>query len=344
MIVSRNMPFLSKGIIFGQTAFKIFYNLSKNNNNNDLLLNEIHLKLEPTDFDEVQNKKIFNKKLSNCKLEVNHKNVKYLLYKNNLNENFFELELSINSTIRKVNIENILNVEIDVLLEPLINLRKCSNINEALMNWSLNSNFKPSQVYINHENIIPLIPSQTLNIAEKSRWMLTNKYFLTFSPKRLINKIKKIHNNKNKTDDTVMEFLNLINNINMYFTEMVKKYNKNISPLNSYTIDFPIELYGNKDEILHSKRKSLYMIKRNKDDLHLKSFAILFYLKWFFNTRYNYKKIFGLDGEYGQTLDGLYGQTFHKYDDVLLWLVTHPCAINETEFVVLDQIPPNYIF
>jgi hypothetical protein len=93
----------------------------------------------------------------------------------------------------------------------------------------------------------------------------------------------------------------------------------------------------------NSKRKSLYLIRKNNDYLHLKSFAILFNLRWFFNTRYNSKKALGFDGEYGRTITG-YGQTFHKYDDVLLWLTTHPNTIEDVEFVILDPIPSHYIF
>jgi hypothetical protein len=100
----------------------------------------------------------------------------------------------------------------------------------------------------------------------------------------------------------------------------------------------------NRDEMNLKNRKSLYLVRKNVDDLHLKSFAILFNLRWFFNTMYNSKKAFGLDKEYGITEDGYYGQTIYKYDDVLLWLITHPNTIDEVEFVVLDPIPPNYIF
>lgn len=93
-----------------------------------------------------------------------------------------------------------------------------------------------------------------------------------------------------------------------------------------------------------SRSPTLGKLTFSKDDLKFKSLGILFNLRWFFNTRNNNKKIFGLDGEYGLTDEGLIGQTFHKYDDVLLWLVSNPNTLEEVEFVVIDHISDFYIF
>jgi hypothetical protein len=140
--------------------------------------------------------------------------------------------------------------------------------------------------------------------------------------------------------------MDIITRINDYFVKMVKNYYKkeHVKDITDYNLDFSIELYGRKEEIMDpTSRKSLYLVQKHEDHIHLKSFAILFNLRWFFNTRYNCKKSLGFDFQYGRTING-YGQTFHKYDDVLRWLVTHPNAIEDVEFVVLDPIPPNYIF
>jgi hypothetical protein len=140
--------------------------------------------------------------------------------------------------------------------------------------------------------------------------------------------------------------MDIITRINDYFVKMVKNYYKkeHVKDITDYNLDFSIELYGRKEEIMDpTSRKSLYLVQKHEDHIHLKSFAILFNLRWFFNTRYNCKKSLGFDFQYGRTING-YAQTFHKYDDVLRWLVTHPNAIEDVEFVVLDPIPPNYIF
>jgi hypothetical protein len=76
--------------------------------------------------------------------------------------------------------------------------------------------------------------------------------------------------------------------------------------------------------------------------VELRPFAVLDNLRWFFNTRFNSCETFGLDGEYGRSLLGL-GQTFHKYEDMLKWLISHPHSINSAELVVLDTIP-NHMF
>lgn len=97
-----------------------------------------------------------------------------------------------------------------------------------------------------------------------------------------------------------------------------------------YHLIFPKELQLVKDEDhrAHQHWASLRLVQKFEDDLKFKSLGILFNLRWFFNTRNNNKKIFGLDGEYGLTDEGLIGQTFHKYDDVL---VSNPNTLEEVE-------------
>jgi hypothetical protein len=115
-----------------------------------------------------------------------------------------------------------------------------------------------------------------------------------------------------------------------------------------YHLIFPIKLFCQRKELQLVKdedhRASLRLVQKFEDDLKFKSLGILFNLRWYFNTRNNNKKIFGLDGEYGFTEEGLIGQTFHKYADVLLWLVSNPNTLEEVEFVVIDHISDFYIF
>lgn len=353
--------FFTKGTIFGQTAFKIFKELTKQSSIN---CQEFHIKLGNTEYNNIKNIKnngfinpikliefdnIKIKKSSNCKLEVSLKSILYFLYKDNLPLNYsFFLTVHLNQKLTQIIIEDVCMCQINVLLEPLLNLRKCYSINEALMNWSLNNNFLSFQEYFNHSKLINngIVECNQKYFDEILKWFLRCKNILNFVPKKFLNKVKNIQKSKKAIENKYIQFMDIIILINKYFIKMVRKYYnfENVGKLNLYNLTFPIELYGNKEDILNPiKRKSLYLVKKKKDYLYLKSFAILFNLRWFFNTRYNSKKSLGLDGEYGKTING-YGQTFHKYDDVIKWLVTHPNTIEDVEFVILDPIPFEYIF
>lgn len=356
--------FLPTGIIFGQTAFKIF-NIICNNyedyycNKINFKMDEIHLKLDPMTFNNVRDG-YFNhtykiKQISNCKLQVTTKKqgycdeIKYFLYKDIPCTiiKYVLLNLKINSTLQRIKIQDITSVQLNTLLSPLINLRKCFDINEALMNWSLNNNFMEFQTYIHHRQLGSDSIINRLNLVKNISWFLGCESIINFVPKKFVHKVSSLHNKSNRnTVKMFNEFMDIISHINEHFIKMVRKYHKTeqISQITSYSLSFPIELYGNKEDIFNpTKRKSLFLTRKNNDHLHLKSFAILFNLRWFFNTRYNSKKSLGFDGEYGRTING-YGQTFHKYDDMLLWLITHPNTIEDVEFVILDPIPSNYIF
>ena len=336
------------GVFFGQSAFNIFYNHFNGTVNHKI--DEAHLKLEGSQFDFMvkQTNSYRIKKLSNCKIlltinKLDKSTMKYFLYRKSMVDTSknLQLEIMVNSTKQKINIDNIIDVQINILLEPLLNLRRCESLNEALMCWSLNGYFLKDQKYIKYDGSkIPVFDDGILKDA--LRRFLTNDNILTFVPKQFINKIKKIHNSKQKNINEVMD---IITNINRYFIKKVQTYfrKEKISTITSYDLNFKIELYCDDLNHQNNNRKSLSFIRKNKDDIHLKSLAILFNLRWFFNTRYNHQESFGLDGEYGKCSTG-YGQTFHKYDDVILWLITHPNTLNEVELVVLDPIPPQYIW
>jgi hypothetical protein len=351
--------FLTPGIIFGQTAFKIF-NLICDNfddyNKINFKMDEIHLKLDPMTFNNVRDG-YFNhiykiKQISNCKLQVTdyYDENQYFLYKDmpGTSIKYVLLNLKINSIVQRIKIEDITSVQLNTLLSPLINLRKCSDINEALMNWALNNNFMDFQTYVDHRRLngeSSII--NRVNLMKQISWFLECENITNFVPKKFVQKVRFLHSKNNRnTVKMFNEFMDIVAHINEHFIKMVRKYHKTeqISQISSYNFIFPIELYGNREDIFHpTKRKSLFLVRKNNDHLHLKSFAILFNLRWFFNTRHNSKKSLGFDGEYGRTING-YGQTFHKYDDVLLWLITHPNTIEDVEFVILDPIPSNYIF
>jgi hypothetical protein len=358
---------LTTGIICGQTAFKIYdiiCNHEDGYNTIDFKLKEFHVKLDPMTFNNIRdgyfNHKYKIKRVSNCKLQATTKKqnyfddtIRYFLYKDMLGTiiKYVLLNLKINSTLQKIKIEDITSVQINTLLSPLINLRKCSDLNEALMNWSLNNNFMEFPTYIKHQQLLSSNGDDSIinhtNLIENISWFLGYENIINFVPKKFIRKVYFLHKKTNQnTVKLFNEFMDIICLINKHFIIMVKKYYKNekVSQITSFNLNFPIELYGNKEDIMDpNKRKSLFLVRKNNDYLHLKSFAILFNLRWFFNTRYNSKKALGFDGEYGRTMNG-YGQTFHKYDDVILWLITHPNTIEDVEFVVLDPIPVNYIF
>jgi hypothetical protein len=346
--------FLTTGVVFGQTAFNIFNQIEQNFSLN---MDEIHLKLDPQDFNNVraglfdQTFKI--KKISNCKIGITSNKIKFFLYKDmpGVILKYSSFEIMINSIQYTLKVENLLSVHINGLLEPLLNLRRCQSLNEALMNWSLNKKFTSSTMVMSSIKIkklmeLSMIDCNPIDFKEKLRWFLTHENIINFVPSKFIKKVKVLHQSKKNTSILYPQFMDIITRINDYFVKMVKNYYKkeHVKDITDYNLDFSIELYGRKEEIMDpTSRKSLYLVQKHEDHIHLKSFAILFNLRWFFNTRYNCKKSLGFDFQYGRTING-YAQTFHKYDDVLRWLVTHPNAIEDVEFVVLDPIPPNYIF
>jgi hypothetical protein len=312
---------LKHGVVCGKTAFNI-YKGEKH------ILDSIQLKI---DFKKVKHIKFH--RLSNCKIKTTINNIKFILY-DNCTISSSKIQIFIHERLHTINIENIINVAIDVYLEPLLNLRNCKDINEALMCWSLNGYFNTNLPSLENHNL-------DFNVLkDKICWFLNHKTINNLVPKKFINMVKK----------TPYTFLSTLFKINKYFMDKVQKYHNknNIRNLTQFNFMFNIELYGKKEELFNDSlhRKSLMMVgNNNKDYLHLKSFAILYNLRWFFNTVYNDKKPLGLDGEYGcSTVNGKYGQTFHKYDDVILWLITHPNTIEEVEFVVVDPIPKNFIF
>lgn len=347
------MTLITTGIISGQSAFEIFKQISKNNGDNfhNIILKEIHLKFDSISFNSVGDGLLDHyykiKKISNCKLEATLKlstdTTKYFLYKEMFDNEYCSLTLKLNSTLYQIKIENIFNVQINVLLEPLLNLRNCYSIEEALMNWALNNKFMVQQNYIKHGKILDDLGLYKPKHFEKYlSYFLGCENIIKFVPNKFKNKVLNIQKTK---QNNPVEFMTTIDLINKFFINKVKKYHKKekIYKLGSFNLNFSFELYGSKDEVYHpTNRKSLYLVKKD-GYLHLKSFAILFNLRWFFNTRYNSKKVLGLNKEYGITNHG-YGQTLYKYDDVLLWLITHPNAIENVELVVLDPIPFNYIF
>lgn len=353
------MQFLEKGILYGQTAYNIFLQMNENIkiHQNHIYIDEFHIRLDSINYNSIKDGN-FNhfykvKKISNCKLQLTtniNKKIIYYIYKElpGAIKKYFSTEIKLNFNIQKINLENIIIVVCNILLEPLLNLRKCQSISEALMNWSLNNNFMVYQNYLNYRQLIEqnIVLVDQKDFKEIVQWFMECSNIINFVPKRFICKVKRIHLSKNQNLNSIIEFMDIITNINKYFIKMVRNYyeKEHIYNITSYDLIFSFELYGNKEDIYHPKRrKSLYLVRKNKDYLHLKSFAIIFNLRWFFNTRYNYKKSLGFDKEYGRTVTG-YGQTFHKYNDVLLWLVTHPNTIDDVELVVLDPIPPNYIF
>jgi transcription termination factor NusB len=347
--------FLSKGVIFGQTAFEIYLNNSTLDQGINITLNEIHIKFEPMDFNNIRDgyyNHLFKvKKVSNCKLKIKDILTTFFFYKDmpGVTPNYIHVELMINNELTKIKLEHIIDVEINVLLEPLLNLRKCEDLNEALMCWSLNKKFYNFQRYLDHSNLQTFIRDNCDQkfYLEKLKWFLDHENINKFVPTKFLTKVKKNQkvNTKNFSKN-ILNFMDVINHINQHFIKLVHKYYKTerVAEITSYNYEFSFELYGRREEVMcSSSRKSLFLVRRSSEYLHLKSFAILFTLRWFFNTRYNAKKSLGFDGEYGRTING-FGQTFHKYDDVLLWLITHPNTISEVEFVVLDPIPPNFIF
>ena len=230
------------------------------------------------------------------------------------------------------------------LLKPLINLRKCQDLNEALMCWSLNNEFLQSTSSLNYSYLISnSLLEDTINFRNKIRWFLSNEFICLLVPQRFKIKVEKIHKLKTVKTHNITNFMDVIFNIHKHFCKLTRNYFKkeHIESISNFDLIFQFDLFGNFKDSKYPK--SLFLNPPNNDYIRLKSFAIIFKLRWFFNTRYNSRKPLGLDGEYGRTITG-FAQTFHKYDDVLRWLITHPNTVDEVEFVVLDVVPPNFIF
>ena len=348
-----------KGLMCGNTAHVEYINFfNKNGQNEPLKFDKIELVFNTSTFDSLTNhfsvsqkNSLYRfyriKKKSNRKFEVMIDDQVFSIEREKCLGSLDETN-SPNCLSRKFdgkifngpNIENILMVEIKILMAPLIDLKKCQDLNEALMNWSLNNLFLPNQVYVDCGQIQGTdvkILNQTIEM------FLSLASVKSFVPHVFL---KKITNSR-----TTEDFLKTIIDLNKYFVQLVKRYrvSEKIHLITSYDICFSIDLFGSsltQTGALNDKRKSLFLRPRAIGDIKFKAFAVLFNLRWFFNTVYNGGKSIGIDGEYGNlsTKINEYGQTFHKYDDVLLWLVTHPNNVLNSEFVILDPIPTEWIF
>lgn len=216
-----------------------------------------------------------------------------------------------------------------MLFDPIFNLRNCKSINEAITSWALNYNFLKCKGVICVKNL----SSEILNLVEiesLSNKLLTNPNS-RFIPEKFLYKFQQV---TKQTRPDPLKFMCLVNEL---YLLVQKHYTiEQVDRLIPYHLIFPIKLFCQRKELQLVKDgdhrwASLRLVQKFEDDLKFKSLGILFNLRWFFNTRNNNKKIFGLDGEYG-----LIGQTFHKYDDVLLWLVSNPNTLEEVEFVISD--------
>jgi len=346
--------YFKKGIVTGQTAYQIYNTLSKVEEHfND---QDFHIQLDSVIFGYLS---LYNKikRITNCKLKTSFKNINLYIYKNvsEIDLESIPANIMVDSNLFSINLENIISVTINVLLEPLFKLRKCQSVEEAVYNWALNKIYLENPPYIDYKKLKELnmvrINPEYLN--DQFNWLLTRPNIYNFIPKKYKTKLLNLQKMKK---NLWVEFMETIVSINKYFIKKVSTYHKStrINELTYFFLDFNIEFYGLKEEVLDKNifRKQLLLynlskVKNSHDNnhyLHLKSFAILNNLRWFFNTRNNNKKAFGFDGEYGLTKDGEYGQTYHKYDDVILWLTTHPNNIEDVEFIILDSIPLNYIF
>ena len=210
-----------KGTIIGQTAFNIYRNIC-NGQDQPLNMDEIHMKLLTIeDYNDIRNGCLNHssslKKISNCKLElrwsISTKEMKYFLYEPSYGQIDHYTSLpSLRSRLsfsQSLYVENILDVEINVLLEPLLSLRDCKSINEALMNWSLNKIFFYEEGYIDHESLnkLNMVEFDLENLKEKIGWFLTNKNIQDFVPKKFINRVKKILKAKGSKLFKFAEFL-----------------------------------------------------------------------------------------------------------------------------------------
>lgn len=325
---------VSKGTIYGITAFEIFRQLVHHKEVECFVL---EIAVDNGIFNHLKSS-CLSKKKSNCRLEVTTNTFEKYIVCNEPIQYSFQLQLILNHNVTTIFIEDILLCQIRVLLAPILNLRRCNTLDEALMNWSLNNSFIPQKEYIDHKKLVltNMVECNQTFFKEIFVWFLRCKNISKFVPTKFLNKVIAIQKSKTDIKTKYICFMDIIVLINKYFTNIVQKY------MIKNDLSVSIELYGYKQEVLSLSRKSLYLVEK-KGCLRLKSFAILFNLRWFFNTMYNCKKSIGLDGEYGHTENG-YGQTFHKYDDMIKWVITHPNALKDAELVVLDPIPTEYIF
>ena len=264
--------------------------------------------------------------------------------------NVVAIPVCLNGSFVSVNLENLGTVTFGMLFDPIFNLRNCKSINEAITSWALNYNFLKCKGVICVKNL----SSEILNLVEiesLSNKLLTNPNS-RFIPEKILYKFQQV---TKQTRPDPLKFMCLVNELYFYLCKLVQKHYtiEQVDRLIPYHLIFPIKLFCQRKELqlvkdgdhrAHQHWASLRLVQKFEDDLKFKSLGILFNLRWFFNTRNNNKKIFGLDGEYGLTDEGLIGQTFHKYDDVLLWLVSNPNTLEEVEFVVIDHISDFYIF
>lgn len=393
-IMSIFTKVFEKGIITRTSAIQLYKTLFQPDHKLDLSgLNELHVVFYAEDFDYFRDLPKSNlctiRKKSNCKLQLRQQNRELIqqqmkgnvdqndelldnnkgevstttifLYKDMPGTTFNSVDVA-DFEGQKISLEYIVDVYCSVMLKPLIDLRNCNDLDEAMICWSLNKQFFDDQE--NEQDLIDIMKHQIKTCglenlqktillqkeAFKSRivWFLNHKHFQAFVPMKFQNRVKKLWKSRRLLSETsVVEFLDIMHNIHSYFVKKVKTYfNKNIKGINIYDLEYKIELYG-KREPDETGRISLffeeYRPANNEQLVHYKSTAILNNLRWFFNTRFNSRETFGLDGEFGRGLSG-YGQTFHKYEDMILFLVSHPNTVKHCELVVLDPIPENYIF
>ncbi|AHL67594.1 hypothetical protein DH26_gp101 [Chloriridovirus anopheles1] len=353
---------LSRGIITRESALRVFEHIFGNEGSKELDLSELHCMFYPEEFNNFRNLPKITKK-SNCKLLFIHNHIKYFLYKDMPGTTFNDIVIPgnlIGGNLGGGNlrIEYIVDVYVNVLLRPLFELRDCDNLDEALMCWSLNNRF--SEADSNNANVAKTIQSRQHELStfqkqilfpEKTGTtifkkqldrLLNHKYIHLLVPSKFIIKIKTMHKAKHVSEITVCKFLDIVTNIHVYFKKKVKRYHeRNIKGVKREDLDFPIELYG-RVAVEGESKLSLHFAPF-EGCVHYKSTAILNNMRWFFNTRYNSKEVFGLDGEFGRGLCG-YGQTFHKYVDMILFLVSNPNTYKHCELVVLDPIPSEFIF
>lgn len=371
------MDLFSLGVVCNQTAFEIYEKLSKSTRSlpwrrapvTDFWFSTIEIKLQTADY-QIVKQRFQAKHLSNHKYQVRVNNpftTDSLLFGNKMSgevslivyeaeacsSNVVAIPVCLNGSFVSVNLENLGTVTFGVLFDPVFNLRNCKSINEAITSWALNYNFLKCKDVIDVKNL----SSEILNLVEIES--LSNKLLMNpnsrFIPEKFLYKFKQVTKQTRPNFKDPLKFMCLVNELYFYLCKLVQKHYtiEQVDRLIPYHLIFPIKLFCQRKELqlvkdedhrAHQHRASLRLVQKFEDDLKFKSLGILFNLRWYFNTRNNNKKIFGLDGEYGFTEEGLTGQTFHKYDDVLLWLVSNPNTLEEVELVVIDHISDFYIF
>lgn len=370
------MDLFSLGVVCNQTAFEIYEKLSKSIT--DFWFSTIEIKLQTADY-QIVKQRFQTKHLSNHKYQVRVNNplslcderaapfttdslfgvpmsgeVSLIVYEAEAcSSNVVAIPVCLNGSFVSVNLENLGTVTFGVLFDPIFNLRNCKSINEAITSWALNYNFLKCKDVIDVKNL----SSEILNLVEIES--LSNKLLMNpnsrFIPEKFLYKFQQVTKQTRPNFKDPLKFMCLVNELYFYLCKLVQKHYtiEQVDRLIPYHLIFPIKLFCQRKELqlvkdedhrAHQHWASLRLVQKFEDDLKFKSLGILFNLRWYFNTRNNNKKIFGLDGEYGFTEEGLIGQTFHKYDDVLLWLVSNPNTLEEVEFVVIDHISDFYIF